>query len=137
MRKILLPLLAPLILSAETIVVDEIKGLMWQDIRANKELLFTWDEAKEYCEYLRFHGYEDWWLPSEDQLVSLVDMSRPEGKRIMKGIRNFRPAAYWTSTTYAFNAPHAWYVNFYDGFSRSSKKEKKLYVRCVRILPDG
>lgn len=125
-------LFIPTVMLAQSIVIDEQKGLMWQDIPANKELLFTWEEAKEYCEDLRFYGYEDWWLPSEDQIVTLVDMSRKMGRRIKKGFRQFRPAPYWTSTTYAFNAPHAWYVDFYDGFSKSVEKERRLYVRCVR-----
>lgn len=122
----------PSVILAQSVVIDEQKGLMWQDIPANKELFFTWEEAKEYCEDLRFYGYEDWWLPSEDQIVTLVDMSRKMGRRIKKGFRQFRPAPYWTSTTYAFNAPHAWYVDFYDGFSKSVEKERHLYVRCVR-----
>lgn len=125
-------LFIPSLILAQSVVIDEQKGLMWQDIPANKELLFNWEEAKEYCEDLRFYGYEDWWLPSEDQIVTLVDMSRKMGKRIKKGFRQFRPAPYWTSTTYAFNAPHAWYVDFYDGFSKSVEKERRLYVRCVR-----
>lgn len=134
MKKWILPLLIPVVLSAETVVIDGEKGLMWQDIRANKELLYTWDEAKEYCEDLRFYGNEDWWLPSEDQLVTIVDMERPDGKKIRKGFRNFRASPYWTSTTYAFNAPHAWYVNFNDGYSFSAEKQNKFYVRCVRKI---
>ena len=127
-----------LLLFAETpttvrTVCDECGNtFMWQDIRANKELLFTWEEAKEYCEDLRFYGYEDWWLPEEDQLALLVDIKRKKGKRILKEFRNFQPAPYWTATTYAFNAPHAWYIDFETGYSRSETKDKKLYVRCFR-----
>lgn len=106
--------------------------LMWQDIRANKELLFSWEEAKEYCEDLRFHGYEDWWLPEESQLALLIDMKRKKGKRIRKEFRYFKPAPYWTATTYAFNAPHAWYIDFDTGYSRSEIKDKKFFVRCFR-----
>jgi len=131
-----LPYLFPLMLAADSVVVDELKGLMWQDIPSNKELLFTWEEAKEYCEDLRFYGYEDWWLPGEDQLVTIIDMKRPDGKKIRQGFHNFRPSPYWTSTTYAFNAPHAWYVDFYSGYSFSTRKQKKFYVRCVRVIPE-
>ncbi len=133
MRALLL-FLAPWLLQAGSVIIDEEKHLMWQDIPANKELLFTWEEAKEHCEYLRFYGFEDWWLPSEDQIVTIVDMKRKKGRRIKKGFRHFRAAPYWTATTYAFNAPHAWYVDFYDGFSKSVEKERRFYVRCVRRL---
>ena len=138
MRKHALFFSLSLLLLAETpttihTVCDECGNtFMWQDIRANKELLFTWEEAKEYCEDLRFHGYEDWWLPEENQLALLVDMKRKKGKRILKAFRNFQPAPYWTATTYAFNAPHAWYIDFETGYSRSETKDKKLFVRCFR-----
>ena len=134
MRRLLPMLIPSLILAGETIVVDKIKGYVWQDIPSNKELLFTWEEAKEHCEDLYFHGHDDWWLPSEDQIVTIVDMTRKKGRRIRKAFRFYEAAPYWTSTTYAFNAPHAWYVDFYDGVSRSVEKERKLHVRCMRRL---
>jgi hypothetical protein len=130
-------LLLPLVLFAGPVYIDREKGLMWQDIPANKELLFTWEEAKEYCGYLRFYGHEDWWLPSEEQLVTLVNMKRKKGKRIHPAIREFRGAPYWTLTTYAFNAPHAWYVNFYDGVSISVEKKWRFHVRCVRRITEA
>lgn len=126
----------PIFLFGDSVYIDEQKGFMWQNIQSNKELLFSWEEAKEHCESLRFYGHEDWWLPSEDQIVTIVDMARKKGKKIKKEFTYFQPAPYWTATTYAFNAPHAWYVDFNDGVSRSAEKEKKFYVRCVRKIGD-
>jgi len=112
--------------------IDEKTYLMWQDKGENKGTIYTWNEAKEYCEELDDGGFEDWWLPSEQELVSIVDTSRREGRMIQKGFIYFKPRYYWTSTTYAWNAPHAWAISFKNGFSIAIEKERHLHTRCVR-----
>ncbi len=118
-------------LSAGTLV-DEKTYLMWQDVPENKGVIHTWKDAKEYCEELEEEGFDDWWLPSEDELVSIVDTSRKSGRMIKKGFIYFKPRFYWTSTTYAWNAPHAWAISFKDGYSISIEKDRQLHARCVR-----
>ncbi len=112
--------------------IDMDTALMWQDSAENKGTLFKWDEAKEYCERLDFGSYDDWWLPSEAELASIVDLSRPRGRVIKKGLIYFKPRPYWTSSTYSWNAPHAWVISFDNGVSYSETKETHLHVRCVR-----
>jgi len=114
------------------VLTDEKTYLMWQDVPENKGTLHTWDEAKEYCEELDEAGFEDWWLPSEAELVSIVDSTRHEGRKIKKGFIYFKARYYWTSTTYAWNAPHAWAISFKNSYSMSIKKEQQLHARCVR-----
>ena len=118
--------------SQAEVLTDEKTYLMWQDVPENKGTLHTWNEAKEYCEELDDAGFEDWWLPSEQELASIVDTSRREGRMIQKGFIYFKPRYYWTSTTYAWNAPHAWAISFKSGFSIAMEKEKQLHTRCVR-----
>jgi len=112
--------------------IDENTYLMWQDVPENKGTLHTWLEAKEYCEELDDGGFDDWWLPSEQELSSIVDTSRKEGRMIQKGFIYYKPRYYWTSTTYAWNAPHAWAISFKNSYSISIEKEKQLHARCVR-----
>ncbi len=114
------------------VLIDEKTYLMWQDVPENKGTLYTWNEAKEYCEELDEGDFDDWWLPSEQELVSIVDTTRSDGRMIQKGFIYFKPRYYWTATTYAWNAPHAWAVSFKNGFSIAIDKEKQLHTRCVR-----
>jgi len=123
--------LASCLLQAQ-VVIDEKTYLMWQDVPENKGTLHTWNEAKEYCEELDDGNFDDWWLPSEAELSSIVDSSRTQGRMIQKGFVYFKPRYYWTGTTYAWNAPHAWAISFKNGYSMSIEKERQLHARCVR-----
>jgi len=111
---------------------DEKTALMWQDVPQNKGAVLTWQEAKEYCEALGQEGYDDWWLPSESELATIVNLERPEGRRIKTGFTYYRGSPYWTSSTYAWNAPHAWVVDFGSGSSYTLEKSQRCFVRCVR-----
>jgi len=128
--KVLLFMLMALTLQASHI--DEKTALMWQDIPENKGTLHSWLGAKEYCEELEYENFDDWWLPSEEELITIVDLSRPLNRKIQKGFIYFKPRYYWTSSTYAWNAPHAWVVSFKTGSSSTVKKEELLHARCVR-----
>jgi len=112
--------------------IDEKTFFMWQDVPENRGTLHTWEAAKEYCEELDDSGFEDWWLPSEPELSSIVDISRPKGRKIQKGFIYFKPRYYWTSSTYAWNAPHAWAISFKNGTSITVQKDELLHARCVR-----
>ena len=114
------------------VLIDPATYLMWQDVPENKGTLHTWDGAKKYCEELDESGFDDWWLPSEKELVTIVDTSRSKGRMIQKGFIYFKPRYYWTATTYSWNAPYAWAISFKNGLSISIEKEKQLHARCVR-----
>jgi len=121
-----------LVVNLQAVKVDEKTFFMWQDVPENRGVLHTWLGAKEYCEELDDAGFEDWWLPSEQELSSIIDLSRPTNRKIQKGFIYFKPRYYWTSSTYAWNAPHAWAISFKNGISISVKKEELLHARCVR-----
>ena len=97
---------------------------MWQDVPENKGVILTWYEAKEYCEELDLGNYDDWWLPSEAELSSILDTSRPTGRMIKKGFIYYKGREYWTASTYAWNAPHAWVISFGDGSPYALLKEE-------------
>ena len=118
---------------AAGVFTDPDTALMWQDVAENRGVILTWEEAKENCEELDYGGFEDWWLPSESEMATIVDISRPKGRRIKKGFVYYKKdAVYWTSSTYAWNAPHAWVVDFGSGASYTLPKEQRRFVRCVR-----
>ena len=132
MRKTLFLLLFSLVLGARTLT-DDATAFMWQDVAENRGVILTWHEAKESCEALDQAGFDDWWLPSESEMATIVDNSRPNGRKIKKGFVYYkRNSTYWSASTYAWNAPHAWVVDFGNGASYTLAKEERHFVRCVR-----
>jgi len=132
MRKTLFLLLLSLLLGARTLT-DDATAFMWQDVAENRGVILTWYEAKESCEALDQAGFDDWWLPSESEMATIVDNSRPNGRKIKKGFVYYKNnATYWSASTYAWNAPHAWIVDFGNGASYTLPKEERHFVRCVR-----
>ena len=106
---------------------------MWQDVAENRGVILTWSEAKENCESLDLEGYDDWWLPSESEMSTIIDNSRPTGRKIKTGFIYYKKnSAYWSASTYAWNAPHAWVVDFGNGATYTLPKEERHFVRCVR-----
>jgi hypothetical protein len=133
MQRLLFLLLASQALLTGQTLVDEKTAFMWQDVVENKSVILTWEEAKENCEALDLEDFDDWWLPSESEMATIVDMSRPAGRRIKKGFVYYKKnGTYWTASTYAWNAPHAWAVDFGSGASYTLPKEQRRFVRCVR-----
>ncbi len=129
---VFLYLLAGTALNAR-VLVDADTALMWQDVAENRGVVLTWNEAKENCEELDFDGFDDWWLPSESEMTTIVDISRRAGHKIKKGFTYYKKnATYWTASTYAWNAPHAWVVDFGNGASYTLSKQERRFVRCVR-----
>ncbi len=50
---------------------DENTGLTWISIPDSGKM--TWEQAVEYCENLTFAGYDDWRLPTAEELFSISD----------------------------------------------------------------
>ena len=55
----------------QNIIIDETTGLMWQ--QNISEYTFTWDEAIAYCENLEYGGLSNWRLPTQLELLTIVD----------------------------------------------------------------
>ena len=63
--------------------------------------------AAKLCDDLTINGYDDWFLPSKDELNKMyVNLD-------LKGLAGFQPNYYWSSTEYG--AKSAWYQDFLDG----------------------
>ncbi len=52
---------------------DNNTGLVWETIPLSGKM--TWEEAVEYCENLTLGGYDDWRLPTVEELFSISDFS--------------------------------------------------------------
>ena len=93
--------------------------------------------AARYADALVFNGFDDWFLPSKDELnvlYSVLGTATP-------GIGSYARSFYWSSSEYDFN--NAWTVNFKDGQQFDREKwllpdtingVKALRVRAIRAF---
>ncbi len=59
-----------------TVVTDAATGLMWQ--QSDGGVTYTWPEALAMCEALELDGYDDWRLPNNKELQSIVAYGKTE-----------------------------------------------------------
>jgi hypothetical protein len=89
-------------------VMDNVTGLMWQHLLPTSYdgctggttagTACTWSEAKSYCANLILSSHDDWRLPTEIELESILDVTKPS-PAIDTSI--FPSATvYWTSSPY-------------------------------------
>ncbi len=110
-------------------VTDNQHNLMWQ--KQDDAIGRNWSEAAAYCSGLSLAGYNDWWLPSKDQLFSLVDRAFYPTIDTAYFL-NTQSSNYWSSTTLVSNTSYAWYVYFNNGGVYNYNKTNNYYARCVR-----
>ena len=80
--------------------------------------------AAFYCYDLEKNGYDDWFLPSKDELNKLW-LNKD-------AIGGFADATYWSSSEYG--AYNAWYQDFYGGGQYDYGKFNTYRVRAVRAF---
>jgi hypothetical protein len=131
-------------------VTDNLTGLIWLE-NANCFGQRTFDQAitdcnllgAGYCGLTDGSGPESWRLPNRAELLSLIDVRYWEpalpnsagtgqwthGDPFTNLITN---GIYWSSTTYAYDTSHAWFVGIYTGGVNSITKGNVFYVWPVR-----
>lgn len=114
------------------IVIDYLTHLMWQDDLRTKNVQKQWEEAIAYCSELRHAGYNDWRLPSLEELNSIVDRSK-ESALDSAYFKNNSALSYWTRTSDVQTYDTAFTVAFeLYGSNYSLDRRESHYVRCVR-----
>jgi len=125
-----------------------IGDLMWEE----ESRQMNWYEAMEYAKNLRLGGYDNWRLPTIEELKKIVTLC--DGVNIIfrddnweeirdKNIANetyqtnykskgFDSLGYWSSTTLVSNEDRARYIFFYRGDENGGHKKNYFPVRCVR-----
>ncbi len=113
------------------VVIDTLRHLMWQDDLASASVDKPFEEAKAYCENLHLAGHSDWYLPSVNELKSIVKAENYP-KCIDKAFENVYSDYYWSSTEHS--SQFAWIVLFiYEDVTYYHKTDPS-HVRCVRKL---
>lgn len=80
--------------------------------------------AASMCDQLIYNGYNDWFLPSKNELLLLYQQ-----RNIIGGFVN---DYYWSSTEY--DTINAWYVYFPYGPQYYAKKDINARIRAVRAF---
>ena len=120
------------------IVLDNETRLEW--MQATAPGTYTWPEALDYIDELNDNetlGYDDWRLPTIEELSTLVDAGRYSSAIDPIFNDTVASGAYWSSTTYAYDNYYAWGVGFYYGYVYYGYKFNYGYVRAVRSGPYG
>ena len=84
----------------------------------------AWDTAISACESLTYAGYDDWYLPSKNELNAMY-INKAE-------IGGFSAVKYWSSTEYEYDSRDAWNQFFSNGSQHAYWKSATYSVRCVR-----
>ena len=82
----------------------------------------------------RFCGYQDWRMPSRDELGSISDPRKKTTPPTIN-LRYFpftQPHEYWSSNDYQFQYDSAWVWGYQTGLDRVEWKKLPRHVRLVR-----
>ncbi len=117
------------------VIVDHATGLMWQKFGSPHSMSYA--DAQEYIKQLnreRFAGYNDWRLPTVEELLSLIEEKKQSNELYIDPIFERKQSWCWSADKRRSNngSPEStWYVHFdfgnVYGFSPISH-----YVRGVR-----
>jgi hypothetical protein len=87
---------------------------------------FNW--AVQLCDTYELNGFDDWFLPSRDELNFMY------GNLYMQSLGDLKGESYWSSTGY-WNTGQAWFVNFSNGEHKTGfawADSNKYNVRPIR-----
>ena len=131
-------------------IPDRATGLIWE--KGGSPTPRSLKRARSYVKKLnkdKFAGYSDWRLPTIEELASLLESQKTNGRHI-DPLFDKKQARCWSSDEgpkfggESFTPPQAWYVNFLEGKlglqvvtpsgGEYSKYPSFIYVRAVRSL---
>lgn len=114
------------------VVTDKVTGLMWQQVADAGT--YNWNDAKKHCVGLALAGHSDWRLPTQIELISIVDYTQASPKAVIDPVAfPSEPAdLFWSSSPVAGSPSGAWGVRFDSGSTNSDGVSYTSRVRCVR-----
>jgi hypothetical protein len=113
-------------------VTDNVTGLIWQRTILETET-YTWDNAMGHCKTGTFSGRSDWHLPSEIELLSIVDYSRKTPSINTTAFPGTPSTDFWSSSPLVGVPNYAWAVQFDTGGPGNYYPTSVPHnVRCVR-----
>ena len=93
---------------------------------------YTWQSALQAAESAVFAGKNDWRLPNQKELQSLVEIRCYDPAINLMAFPNATSDLFWSSSPIANSSGDIWFVYFEDGHDYWSPKNSNYYVRLVR-----
>lgn len=122
-------------------VEDRLTGLVWSRDANPGEFPLTWDEAFAFIDQLNrehYQGASNWRLPNRRELRSLMShQTRRPALPERHPFENVFLGWYWSSTSYAGNPAHAWYVHMEGARMFYGGKDQSYLVWPVRGRSNG
>lgn len=135
MKKITLLLSTLALLHAEpTMVKDDSTKLLWEDTPHVELTKVNYNQAKQYCEELTIEKYENWRLPTLQELLTIVDYKRYKPALLKEFSYVDDETLYWSNTPYVRSSDEYWGVSFKDGSTSNASINYDRYVRCVHDI---
>lgn len=123
-------------------VLDNNTGLMWEVKSPDPADLcyrgarYTWLEAQDvHVQRLnaeRHAGFDDWRVPNQDELRSIVDYGRSNPAADDLFFSDCQVGFYWSCGTYRMQPQFGWGIFFGLGSGIAFGKSNRHYVRAVR-----
>lgn len=115
------------------VISDTRSGLVWEAVTLQQRV--TIDEGRRHCEELRAGGFEDWRLPSQPELMSLLERElQPMISELFLPLPSGTPTLpFMSSRPGRGRQIHA--VSFADGtlwWGGAYMDGRRTFVRCVR-----
>jgi hypothetical protein len=128
------------------LTTDNVTGLMWQGCMAGLSGVsctsgtagaHDWYKALAYCDALSWAGYDDWRLPDEHELQSILSYRTDAPSIDLEAFPATMNEFFWSSSTNGAVNSMAWEVSFNLGEITPIIKSLSdfQYVRCVRGGP--
>jgi hypothetical protein len=112
--------------------VDHENGLLWLPLdHFDKNLKFTYAQAREYCDMLD-HRERIWRLPDVEELYGIVTYERTQPSVDVDAFGYMMSRYYWSADTFGDDA--AYVVGFKLGSVATSSRANRSYFRCVSDL---
>jgi hypothetical protein len=105
-------------------------GLVWSKQTSLSGM--NWEEANTYCSSFEAGGMSDWFLPTVEELRTIVAFDRVNPAidtdlfEVPSG-----DAFYWTATEEADLTGNAWQIKFQNGYTAPTDKTSAGWVRCA------
>ncbi len=111
-------------------VTDNVTELIWQ--QGVPSTSYTEPDAVTYCQNISIAGHHDWRLPSEVELISIVDQGKYNPSIDETYFPGTPASPFWSSTRAGGATTLGWGVTFIFGQIGSNDISSPNYVRCVR-----
>jgi Protein of unknown function (DUF1566) len=109
------------------------EGLSWNGKECDGDAMtFSFDKAAAHAQATAASSKKAWRVPKLDELMKIVDRTKPAPTIDPLAFPNTPAIQFWTSTVNAKEAHRAHFVFFASGLSNEEVKVMPLHLRLVR-----